>query len=44
MRLPEKDADEEFELPQVLTVADLAQVWHKVIDVQLQSHHGKDKC
>jgi hypothetical protein len=43
-RLPEDAADEEFELPQVLTVADLAQVWHTVIDMQVTRHPGKNKC
>jgi hypothetical protein len=40
-RLPEEDADEEFELPRVLTVAELVQVWHTVIDIQLKTHQGK---
>ena len=44
LRLPEEDADEEFELPQVLTVAELAQVWHTVIDLQMKTHQGKDQC
>jgi hypothetical protein len=44
MRLPDEDADEEFELPQVLTVADLAQVWHTAIDLQMKAQQGKDKC
>jgi len=40
-RLPEEDADEEFELPRVLTVAELAQVWHTVIDMQVKTPQGK---
>jgi len=43
-QLPEEDTDEEFELPQVLTVADVAQVWHTVIDLQMKTHPGKDRC
>jgi hypothetical protein len=40
-RLPEEAADEEFELPRVLTVAELVQVWHTVIDMQVTTHQGK---
>ncbi len=43
-QLPEEDTDEEFELPHVLTVAELAQVWHSVIDLQLKTDQGDDKC
>jgi hypothetical protein len=43
MRLPEDVPDEELEVPQVLTAADLAQVWHTVIDLQVTRHQGKDK-
>jgi len=41
MRLPEESEAEEFELPQLLTVAELAQVWHTVIDMQVKTHQGK---
>jgi hypothetical protein len=41
-RLPEESEAEEFDLPRVLTVTDLAQVWHTVIDMQLKTHQGKD--
>jgi hypothetical protein len=44
LRLPEEDLDEEFELPQVLTVADVAQAWHTVIDLQVKTQQAKDKC
>ena len=40
-RLPEEDADEEFELPRVLTVDKLVQVWHTVIDMQMKTQQGK---
>ena len=40
-RLPEESEAEEFELPQLLTVAELAQVWHTVIDMQVKAHQGK---
>jgi hypothetical protein len=42
MFLPEGDADEELELPQVVTVQGLAQVWHTFIEHYLESHVGKD--
>jgi hypothetical protein len=44
MRLPEEDTDEEVELPQLLTVAALAQEWHTVIDMHMKTHWGKDDC
>jgi hypothetical protein len=40
-RLPENAADEEFELPQVVTVADLAQVWHTFMDMQVKTLPAK---
>jgi hypothetical protein len=43
-QLPEEDTDEEFELPHVLTVAELAQGWHSVIDMHMKTHQGDDKC
>jgi len=43
-QLPEEGTDEELELPRVLTVAEVAQAWHKVIDVQLATHPGQDPC
>lgn len=42
MSLPEGDADEEVELPQVVTVQGLAQVWHTFIEHYLGSQVGKD--
>ena len=42
MRLPDEDTDEEFELPQLLRVAELVQVWHTVIDMHMKTHHGPD--
>ena len=44
VRLPEEDTDEEVELPRVLKVAELTQVWHSVIDMHRKTHQGDDKC
>ena len=44
LRLPEEDTDEEVELPRVLKVAELTQVWHSVIDMHRKTHQGDDKC
>jgi hypothetical protein len=41
--LPEEPAEEDFDLPQVVTVTELAQVWRALIDLQVTEHLSKGK-